>query len=149
MAEAALEHLGQASIDDPLRHFEVQTTTSTGAPVNTLNIKVDDELTVRLRGIYEGVRDVARVQLHRYDYPNSAPHATQAWQGYRDLLGFSFAATPANGVLWPTLFGNCSLRCRRRPLGLGPTPFPVLSRSSLLTSRTLRRVSLLGLSCKE
>lgn len=94
IAERALQHVGETSLDDPWERFDWQRTNRRGSPVNTLNLVVDKRLTIRLRGIYEQIAALVHNDLRRYDYPNSAPHATQAWQGHRDILEVAFRVPP-------------------------------------------------------
>src|SRR5262249_49224161 len=94
------------------------------------NLIVDAKTTIRLRGIYERVRDVARNDVHRYDYPNSAPHATQAWQGHRDILETVFRLTPGErravveGV-WDLLL-SLPAQHARSAADAQPRPFEIL-----------------------
>lgn len=94
MAEAATKAVGSDDISEPLTRFGRDELDAKGRPVNTLNLVMPDGSRIRLRGLYERVRDVARLRLRRFDYPNSAPHATQAWASNTEMLDAVFAFTP-------------------------------------------------------
>ncbi len=94
MAEAALDRLSQTSMDDVLEECEYETVNARGQRVNTLNLFVDDGDPVRLRPYYGAAEHVFVHDLRRYDYPNMAPHATQAWPQHEDLLRGIFALHP-------------------------------------------------------
>lgn len=130
MAEEAIRVSGSTEVDEPLERFGRDEVDSKGRPVNTLNLRMPDKSFVRLRKTYEGIRDVARNDLRRYDYPNSAPHATQAWSSNTDLLNEVFGFTPAERRafvegLWDLLTAMPA----QRPRAVGeaaPRPFEVL-----------------------
>lgn len=130
VAERALERLGVEAVDDALTKFDWERTNAQGAPVNTLNLIVGAGAPIRLRGIYEKIRDVARNDVRRYDYPNSAPHATQAWSGHREVLEEVFRITPGErralveGV-WDLLLSLPAQRARSAA-DAQPRPFEVL-----------------------
>jgi hypothetical protein len=130
MAEKVWSVTGSREVIDPIGTFGRDEIDSKGRPVNTLNLVMPDDSRVRLRGIYEGVRDVARNDLRRYDYPNSAPHATQAWVSNTDLLDevFSFDAGERRAFVegvWDMLTAMPA----QRPRAVGdaaPRPFEVV-----------------------
>jgi hypothetical protein len=91
MAEAAAEHLGEERVEDVLDRYEHERVNSRGQQVNTLNLVLDDEVTIRLRPHYNAAEHVFIHELRRYDYPTEAPHATQAWPQHQDALTAVFA----------------------------------------------------------
>lgn len=62
---------------------------------NTLIVKLPDGKTLGIRPFYNEIENWFRVENHRYDYPSSAPHATQAWTDYRHWLESLLAFDPA------------------------------------------------------
>jgi hypothetical protein len=79
---------GYASLDDFLRDFPRQTTMAAGATANTLLVLPPGAARpVSLRPFYNDVERQFRAEEKRFDYPNCAPHATQAWGDYRAWLG--------------------------------------------------------------
>lgn len=132
VAERALERVNSSRVEDALRRFDWERTTPSGSPVNTLNLIVDKGPPIRLRGIYEKVRDVARNDLRRYDYPNSAPHATQAWYGHRDILETVFRLSPGERRavvegIWDLLL-RLPAQQGRSAADAQPRPFEILLR---------------------
>lgn len=93
MAETALTLAGMDSVEDVLAEFKREESKPRGRPINTLNLIVGSDL-VRLRPAYNAAEHVFVHRLRRYDYPNMAPHATQAWPQHRDILTTVFAMTP-------------------------------------------------------
>lgn len=94
LVETVLAHDGAASNDQGIDAYARQTTSARGGHVNTLNVVLDDESTVRLRPLYNAAQHVIVHELRRYDYPNMPGHATQAWRQHQDLLDGLFAMTP-------------------------------------------------------
>jgi hypothetical protein len=96
MADQALDAVGEESLDRVFDRFSRQEKSGSGRPLNTLNLVLSEEedKVIRLRGIYDNCAHVFRGELRRYDYPNSGPHTTQAWQGNVDVLEGVFALTP-------------------------------------------------------
>lgn len=70
---------------DALSEFPPQETDASGRRRNSLYI-VGPASNISLRKYYNLFEPVVWDALHRYDYPNCAPHATQAWPQHRDLL---------------------------------------------------------------
>ena len=104
------------SVDNVLDEFEREEVTTEGKPVNTLNLVVGDNL-VRLRPAYNAAEHVFIHGLRRYDYPNAAPHATQAWPQHRDLLTAVFAMSTAERraaaeVVWDVILELPEYKCR-------------------------------------
>jgi hypothetical protein len=130
MAEDTLGYLEEESVEDVLEEFDHEAVNARGQTVNTLNLVIDDEKTVRLRPFYNAAEHVFINRLRRYDYPNMAPHATQAWAQHEDLLTDVFELTPeerravAEGVIDHILalpeYG------RRSAEDASPRPFEVL-----------------------
>ena len=58
-----------------------------GARANTLIVTDGVGGTLSLRPLYNDAERLFRSEHKRFDYPNCAPHATQAWADYRDWLG--------------------------------------------------------------
>jgi len=93
MAEEVALRTGKDQVDDLWESFEREEFTRTGTPVNTLNLRVNEDL-VRLRPAYNAAEHAFVYLLRRYDYPNMAPHATQAWTQHQGWLESVFAMTP-------------------------------------------------------
>lgn len=70
-----------ASLDDFHKDFPLVTVTSKGGGVNTFTVLVDGKSSA-IRKDYDKIADFFRNEKHRYDFPSSAPHATQAWRDY-------------------------------------------------------------------
>lgn len=56
-----------------------------GGAINTLTVEADGKR-VSIRKFYDAAADWFRAGQKRYDYPSSAPHATQAWGDYTHWL---------------------------------------------------------------
>lgn len=65
----------------PRREFR-----SIGKRANTLIVDRPDGRTLSIRPFYNKVENFFRAENHRFDYPNCAPHATQAWRDYERWL---------------------------------------------------------------
>jgi hypothetical protein len=91
MAEAASEYVGEERIEDVLGRFEQERFNRRGGRVNTLNLILGEDVTIRLRPLYGAAEHVFVNSLRRYDYPNMAPHATQAWSQHEGMLTAVFA----------------------------------------------------------
>lgn len=61
-------------------------TTIRGARANTLVVTAPSGDPVSLRPFYNEAERLFRSEHKRFDYPNCAPHATQAWTDYRDWI---------------------------------------------------------------
>jgi len=94
MAEETLKRTGTTHIPNVLQRFEHETVNAHGKRVNTLNLVIAAGETVRLRPFYNAAEHVFVHELRRYDYPNMAPHATQAWSQHVDLLEKVFSLSP-------------------------------------------------------
>lgn len=71
------------SLDDLFRDFPQQLQTSQGRTANTLIVAMrKDAGTTSLRPFYNELERFFRAEHKRFDYPNCAPHATQAWRDY-------------------------------------------------------------------
>ncbi len=129
MAEAALTIVNKDSVESVFDEFEYEEHTSTGGPVNTLNLLVHDDI-VRLRPIYGRVEHVFRSQLRRYDYPHMPAHATQAWRQHRDMIGLVFSMSAAERrsaaeFLWTKVLAFPEFR-RRSTADARPRPFETI-----------------------
>lgn len=82
VAETLLGQNDLEQIDDVFDSFPAKETLADGSRVNTLTL-AGAEGVISLRGFYNMVERVIRHDLHRPDYPNSAPHATQSWGQHR------------------------------------------------------------------
>jgi hypothetical protein len=76
-----------------LEKYPQQTLTNQGKRANTLIVKAGDRL-ISLRPFYNEAETYFRVENKRFDYPNCAPHATQAWGDYRSWFDALLAMTP-------------------------------------------------------
>lgn len=132
MADRALDAVGEESLERVFDRFSRQETSRAGRPLNTLNLVLDEEgeQVIRLRGIYDNCAHVFRNDLRRYDYPNSGPHTTQAWQGNVDILEGVFALTPGERralveQIWDQVLELPEHR-RRSVSDARPRPFQIL-----------------------
>lgn len=78
VAEALLAENKLSSIKDVFTVFPPKDKLADGSQVNTLTLEGQSGV-ISLRAYYNFVERVIRHDLHRPDYPNSAPHATQSW----------------------------------------------------------------------
>lgn len=92
-AEQALALAGMESNEDPFASFPIETHSTNGRVVNTLNFQVNGKK-VPLRPAYNKATQVIRVDMRR-DHPSAPAHATQAWPDYRDLIVSVYAMSPA------------------------------------------------------
>ena len=98
-AEQVLVIRDEDSLEDALEHVErlsvYETGRNKGRKVNSLILEVEDEEGVQrkvgIRGPYDGFLKVIRGDLRRFDYPSSAPHATQAWSAHVEELESVFS----------------------------------------------------------
>lgn len=93
--------LSQESLDyvsDVLVHYPSRETLGNGRKANTLTIGEGDQL-ISLRTYYNAVEHVIRHDLNRPDYPNSAPHATQAWSQHQREFELIAAMNPQERAL--------------------------------------------------
>ena len=87
-----LDALGQKypSLDDFFQAFPQLATTSQGQTANTLIVLLPSsgakQKTLSIRPFYNEAERFFRAENKRFDYPNCAPHATQAWHDYRAWL---------------------------------------------------------------
>lgn len=139
MAEDALARLGEESLADVLDEFEHEMTNARGQRVNTLNLILEEGEVVRLRPFYNAAEHVFVHELRRYDYPNMAPHATQAWSQHEDLLAEIFALTPdERRTLAEAVFARVltmPAHGRRSTAAASPRPFETLLASFPGTQR--------------
>lgn len=70
-----------ASLEDFYKKFPLVTVSSKGGGVNTFTVSVNGKSST-IRKDYDQIADFFRNEKHRYDFPSSAPHATQAWRDY-------------------------------------------------------------------
>jgi hypothetical protein len=122
VAEDLLTCEGLSSIADAFEKYPPAEIDSNGNPVNTLTLLVGEE-PIGLRGYYNRVEGVVHGSLNR-QYPNMAPHATQAWSQHRDEIETIFSLNPAERyalamVLWQKLLDRPILRVEA---GLTPNP---------------------------
>lgn len=79
--------------------FPRQEKTGEGGTANTLIVARPDGTTLSIRPAYQRFEYWARGKNNRFDYPNMAPHATQAWSDYEHwltcLVGMDDAALAA------------------------------------------------------
>jgi hypothetical protein len=101
IAEQTLSILGLACLDRVLENVErlevYETGRNKGRKVNSLIFEIEDDDGLRqlgIRGPYDGFVSVVRGELRRFDYPSSAPHATQAWSAHTDQLEAIFSMSP-------------------------------------------------------
>jgi hypothetical protein len=130
MAEEVTRRTGSDNIDDVLEVFDYERVNSRGQQVNTLNLIMDDGSTVHLRPLYDAAEHVFIQSLRRYDYPNMAPHATQAWSQHRDMLIAVFAMTMEERkavaeVVWERIL-ELPEYDRRSSEGMSARPFALL-----------------------
>lgn len=91
----ALPPLGSfKSLDELLDAYPRQLTTQGGKTANTLIVKSNGRA-LSLRPFYNDAESYFRVENKRFDYPNCAPHATQAWGDYRPWFDAILAMDPA------------------------------------------------------
>lgn len=91
-SEEALKTIEKESVTDPFS-LPIEKTTTSGRVVNTLNFKLPkNKITLRPR--FNNAAQVIRVDMRR-DHPSAAPHATQAWRQYRELVTLIFQMSPA------------------------------------------------------
>lgn len=93
LAEQMCTAYGVDNFPDVLGQHPPQTASKGGKTVNTLNLPLPEGGWAHLRTAYNKVEAVA-ARLRRYDYPSSAPHATQDWVHRRDLIQMVFALSP-------------------------------------------------------
>jgi len=78
------------SLDHLFAEFPLQETTRQGKRANTLIVEVAGEAgskrNLSIRPFYNKHETFFQVENKRFDYPNCAPHATQAWGDYRHWL---------------------------------------------------------------
>lgn len=73
------------SLDEFYAVYPRQLARPDGSGINTLVVKAGDS-TKSIRKHYDEISDWFRSGQKRFDYPSSAPHATQAWADYVDWL---------------------------------------------------------------
>jgi hypothetical protein len=101
IAEQTLSILGLGSLDRVLENVErlevYGSGRNKGRKVNSLIFEIEDDDGLRkigIRGPYDEFLGVVRGELRRFDYPSSAPHATQAWSAHTDELEAIFSMSP-------------------------------------------------------
>jgi hypothetical protein len=128
IAEQVLAIRDEDSLEDALEHVErlsvYETGRNQGRKVNSLIIEVEDEKgaprQVGIRGPYDGFLNVIRGDLRRFDYPSSAPHATQAWSAHIEELETVFAMSSGERrataeLLWQLVLELPEHRRRTQP----------------------------------
>jgi len=78
--------LSASGLDGVLAEYPRQEFLAPGRRTNTLIVARADGRPVSLRPFYNAAERFFRAENKRFDYPSCAPHATQAWQDYRDWL---------------------------------------------------------------
>ena len=129
MAEEALPLAGRDRVSSVMTEFPRDERTPQGRPVNTLVLNVGDRK-IRLRPYYNLAEHVFIHELRRYDYPNMAPHATQAWPQHTDLLEAVFAGSPRErraiaNIAWDAIL-ELPAYGRRSSAEASPRPFAVI-----------------------
>ena len=99
VAEEVLARLGEESLSDAVDSLE-RYESEAGKTVRTLTFKKVQDRSgaskdVGIRTAYNAVLEVVRGQLRRFDYPSSAPHATQDWSTHTERIDAIFAMSPA------------------------------------------------------
>lgn len=94
VAEDLLGQLGRKNLNSALDLHRPEERTPQGKLRNSLYIAGPTN-GISLRKYYSASENVIIGGLRRYDYPNCAPHATQAWPQHRDFLEDIFALGPA------------------------------------------------------
>jgi hypothetical protein len=84
VVEDLLSSHGMPSVESILDRWPPESQDSQGRPRNVLHIN-DGGRVVSHRTYYNRAEKLI-FKLRRYDYPNCAPHATQAWPQHRDAL---------------------------------------------------------------
>ncbi len=84
--ELEVHSLGASGFDDVLAAFPRKEFHAPGKRANTLIVRLPNGDTLSLRPFYNDAERFFRVEHKRFDYPSCAPHATQAWQDYRNWL---------------------------------------------------------------
>lgn len=127
-----------SSLEEVLARYPRQQRTRRGGTANTLIVKEGDE-TISLRPFYNEIERFFRIENKRFDFPNMAPHATQAWGDYRrwfDLILALNAEERAQLRAWTIEFVLSSLPSHE----VDPTTILPLARpfSRLLASFPVR-----------
>jgi len=130
LAEETLTIVDRDSVEDIFAEFTYEEVNPRGAPVNTLNLQVGDDV-VRLRPLYNRIEHVIRGPLRRYGYPNMPGHATQAWRQHRDMLSLVFAMSTAERravaeLLWERVLNEFAAFRRRSTADAVPRPFETI-----------------------
>jgi len=81
-----------------LARYPSRETLGNGRKANTLTIGDGDQL-ISLRTYYNHAEHVIRHDLNRPDYPNSAPHATQAWSQHKSEFELIASMRPEERAL--------------------------------------------------
>lgn len=97
MAENLLGQLSKNSLDNVLDIYPPREILAGGSRSNTMTL-VGPKNTVSLRNYYNAVEHVIRHDLHRPDYPNSAPHASQSWVQHQDEFSLIVGMEPGERV---------------------------------------------------
>lgn len=91
LSEKLLKQAGVSSLDDVYNRYKPNDTVHGKGKANSLSI---GSPTLSLRNQYNIVESIIRHDLQRPDYPNCAPHATQAWEQYRVQFADICALSP-------------------------------------------------------
>jgi len=105
LLELKVPGAGFKDLDAVLAKYPRQEVTAQGKRANTLIVR-DDERTLSIRPFYNGVERFFRAEKKRFDYPSCAPHATQAWQDYRDWWDVLVSSSPEELRVDPPLFAR-------------------------------------------
>jgi hypothetical protein len=126
VVEDLLSQIGSPRAPDALDRFPPETTDTRGRPRNTLYLQ-GPARGVGLRRYYNSFERMIWNRLKRFDYPNCAPHATQAWPQHRGMLERIFAMSPCERLALATSIWESALRLReargRGSEAITPRPF--------------------------
>jgi hypothetical protein len=131
VAEDLLAQTKKDKLSDPLRKYPPAERDRSGNRLYTLKL-LGPEKEVALRPYYNRAERVIRGKLRRRDYPNMAPHATQAWRDYEKELVTIFGLSPSERLalvesLWEVIAAMPKLAARPKSSKTA-RPFEVLLR---------------------
>jgi hypothetical protein len=86
-----------STLEKLLVDFPRKEKTRAGKTANTLIVEFEGS-TLSLRRFYNHYENLFRVEHKRFDFPNMAPHATQAWGDYRRWFDWMLALSDAEQV---------------------------------------------------
>lgn len=92
-AEKLLDEVGKNMLCDVFSEYPPEENFSDGRTVNTLNFTREGGPSVKLRPLYNKALGVIRNKMLR-NHPSNAPHATQSWRAYRDLITLLYQMNP-------------------------------------------------------